>query len=121
MTPEEFAQQLGELKGLMTAVRDNQREHMERSEAMHQQQAAHIEQVRSQLSSKIDGVEQRAVKAIDEVKSRVDGHEKRLDAAEADAAKRGVQAGVAAGGISAIAVALAIKAGEMLLKLKGGQ
>ena len=39
---------------------------------------------------------------------------------EIDAGKRGVQAGLASGGIAAVAVGLAIKAGEMLWKLKGG-
>lgn len=132
MTPEEFAAQLGELKGLMTAVRDNQAIHQARTESLHQQQAEHIEAVRSQLSSKIDSVEARTVKAIDATNKRLDDVDtrtnKRVDTVETQVtnikvenAKRSVQAGLAAGGVSAVAVALAIKLGEAILKLTGGQ
>ena len=121
MTNEEFAAQLGELKGLMTAVRDNQREHMERTEALHAQQATHIEQVRGSLSSKIDQTDARLSKRLDDVDKRLAEGDKRITDIQVDAAKRGAQAGIAAGGISAIAVAIAIKLGEHLLKLKGGQ
>ena len=113
MTPEEFAEQLGQLKGLMTAVRDDQKAHAARIETLHSSQAAHIEGVRASLSSKIDGIETKLTK-------RVDDHDVRLRAVEVEGGKRSVQAGLASGGVAAVAITLAIKAGEMLLKIKGG-
>ena len=113
MTPDEFAEQLGQLKGLMIAVREDQVRQADRIEDLAVSRANQMESVRSSLSGKIDGIDTK-------INKRVDDLDIRMRAVEIDSGKRGVQAGLASGGVAAVAVALAIKAGEMLLKLKGG-
>jgi hypothetical protein len=109
MTPEDFHHALGQIGGQLTRVIAQNEQQIEQLKTLD----AKIDGVRSSLSAKIDT-------EVGKIGTRMDGIDTRLRAVETDGAKRSAQVGLASGGVAAVAVALAIKAGEMLLKIKGG-